>query len=127
MMYCALARLLTSGVPERSREFAELPIRLISTDTGMQAVEALRTEHVIDAMVSRWDLPDMSDGELVRRIRSARPWLPTVVLLDEPYDQREIAVRGLGVVAVLPSRVEADLLHRVTKQMLGLEALAGTV
>ncbi len=63
----------------------------------------------------------MADGKLIRRVKSARPWLPTIVLLDECDYRREAAARSLGVTAVLAGEPEACLLSQVVQETLGLE------
>lgn len=115
------AKILAVGLNGQSETLRRLPLQLIATDTGMEAIEQLRNYGIIDTVVARWDLPDMKDGELIRRIKYARPWIPAVVLLDEPYHEREILVRGLGVVALLPATVSGENLCRVITQILGIE------
>jgi len=66
----------------------------------------------------------MIDGELIRRIRYARPWLPAIVLLDEPYGSREIYVRSTGVGGVLPAGVDHGFLREIVGQVLKLEEIA---
>jgi len=122
MVFVVDARVVLGvGLGGRSDALGELPIRLVCTESAADAVQWLRSHGTIDALISLWDLPDMTDGELVRRIKSARPWLPTVVLLDEPYREREVRVRGTGITAILPSNVDEALFRRVVAQMLGLE------
>jgi DNA-binding NtrC family response regulator len=118
--------LLTVGLNGKSNALDALPIRVISTESGGQAIEWLRKNHFIKALISTWDLPDMNEGELVRRIKAVRPWLPTVVLLDKPFQDREVAARSLGVSAVLPSNVEGPLLVRIMGQILECETKASS-
>lgn len=121
MFHYVEAKVLTAGLNGKSEALAKFPIHVLATDTGLGAIECLRTSGMIDAVVSRWDLPDMKDGELIRRLKCARPWVSTVVLLDEPYSQREALVRELGVVAVLPSDIQQGQFQEVIAQMLGLD------
>lgn len=123
MFHYVEARVLTAGINGKAKALAKLPIHVFATDTGIEAIECLKSSGAIDALVSRWDLPDMKDGELIRRLKCARPWIPTLVLLDEPYDRREALVRELGVVAVLPSDVHQAQFQEVIAQMLGLRAV----
>ena len=109
---------LTVGLKGKSAALDSLPIQLFRTDTGVEAIQALRRHRVIDEIVARWDLPDMTDGLLIRRVKAARPWMPTIVLLDEPFEARELAVREAGVVAVLPSTTRESLLRRTVEQPL---------
>ena len=100
----------------------ELPVRVLKSLTGMQAVQVLRGHRVIDLMVSRWDLADMTNGALVRLVRAARPAIRNVVLLADLTAEREIAVRNLGVTAVSPTHIADAALRDALGSILGLEA-----
>ena len=110
---------LTAGLNGKASALRVLPVRVISTASGSQAIQWLRKNHDIKALVSTWTLPDMNDGELICRIKAVRPWLPTVVLLDNPFHQCEVAARRLGVSAVLSSDVQGEFLAHYMGQLLG--------
>jgi len=118
MVYLAEGKVLTVGLNGQAHALKQLPVQLITTEIGLEAIQWLRCHRFLEAVISRWDLPDMANGELIRRIRGSRPWLPTVVLLDEPYEGREITVRGLGAAAVLPGSVDGYTLLEVMGQIL---------
>ena len=113
---------LSVGLSGQVRTLRSLPIRVIATGNGRDAIAWLRRYHQVKAMVSRWNLPDMGANELIRRIKTVRPWMPTVVLLDKPGSAVEITARSLGVSAVLPSNVAGPILEQTMAQILGLEA-----
>lgn len=123
MVRCVETKVMAVGLNGNSQSLKLLPIQLICSENGMAAIQWLRQHRLIDALVSQWDLPDMKNGELVRRIKRARPWLPTIVLLDEPYQEREITVRGLGVVAVFPSTIAGGVLQQIIVEILGLQKI----
>jgi len=117
---------LSVGLNGKTTALRALPIQLISAVRGRDAIRHLREHLSLNAMVSTWDLPDMSDGALMRRIRAARPWLPTVVLMDEPFLLREAAARRLGITALLPDDVDNRLLQRTVAAVLGLDTPTGS-
>ena len=126
VFYCMEATVLTAGLRGKSEILAGLPIHVLSTHTGMEAIRSLKSAGKIDTLVSLWDLPDMTGGELIRRIRDAKPWLPSIVLLDEPYESREPLIREVGVAAVLPSDVDPELFLQVVAQVLKVDRLQGS-
>ena len=78
------ATILTVGLNGEGKALEKLPLRVIRRDMGREALAWLRGHRDTRALVSRWSLPDMAGGELIRRVKRVRPWLPTVVMLDEP-------------------------------------------
>ncbi|MCK4998917.1 MAG: response regulator transcription factor [Anaerohalosphaera sp.] len=111
---------MTVGVDWDANLTNALPVQIISSDNGMEAIRHLREHLKINAVITRWDLPDMPDGQLIRRIRAAKPSIPTVVILDEPDEQREIDVRKLGVTAVIPGNANATSLVDAIKHVLNV-------
>jgi DNA-binding NtrC family response regulator len=114
-------KVLAVGLNNGFPVLKELPIQLIRVEKGRDAISWLRRAWFIRAMLAKWDLPDMRDGILVKRIKAAKPWFPTIVLLEEPFLQREVAVRSLGVAAVLPHDVDRSVLCQVIVDVLRLE------
>jgi len=106
------------GLRKEQALVKSLPVRLMIAKTGTEAIRLLRGHRVIDVIVSRWDLPDMADGNMLRLLRAARPSIPQVVLLDQLYKDREIVARSLGVVAVLPADVAPAQLWEVLADVL---------
>ena len=113
------AKVLVVGLRKEQAIVSLLPVRVMIAKTGTEAIRLLRGHRLIDVIVSRWDLPDMADGNMLRLIRAARPSIPQVVLLDKLYREREIMARSLGVVAVLPADVAPEQLWEVLAHVLG--------
>ena len=113
---------LAVGLNGRTRTLERLPIRVVSAELGSEAVACLRGRIAVDALVAMWDLPDMANGILICRIRSARPYLPAVTLLDSLSCQREAVARSVGVAAILPVDVDGPLLLRTVAEVLGIRA-----
>ncbi len=111
-------KVLVVGLRKEQALVKSLPVRLMIAKTGTEAIRLLRGHRVIDVIVSRWDLPDMADGNMLRLLRAARPSIPQVVLLDQLYKDREIVARSLGVVAVLPADVAPAQLWEVLADVL---------
>ena len=121
-MVCAFDKtVLTVGLNGKTTALQALPVEVISADRGRDAIQHLREHLLLDAMVSTWDLPDMGNGDFVRRVKAARPWLPTVVLMDKGLGRREATARTLGIAALLPGDVEDYLLQRTIVAVLGLQ------
>jgi DNA-binding NarL/FixJ family response regulator len=114
---------LSAGLNGKSEALKELPIWLICCDSAPRAISEFRRLGVVDLLISAWDMPDMPDGELIRLIKKARPWLRTLVLMDEPFVERERAARQLGVAAVLSTEVDEGLLRLAVKEILGIEGV----
>ena len=119
---------LAVGLNGRARTLESLPVRVVSAELGSEAVACLRERIAVDALVAMWDLPDMSNGVLVCRIRAARPYLPAIALVESLSFQREAVARSVGVAAILPVDVGGPLLLRTVAEVLGIRAAApGTV
>jgi DNA-binding NarL/FixJ family response regulator len=112
---------LSAGLGPESKGLTELPLQLVCCDSAERVVAQLRQLGVIDLFISSWDLPDMRDGDLVRLVKDVRPWLRTVVLVDDLKPEREIAARRLGVTAVFSGDVTEDLLREAVARLLSLE------
>ena len=111
------ATLLAVGLGSQATVLGELPARLLRTETGCEAIRKLREEFV-DMIIAKWDLPDMSDGEFVKRVCWAKPSIPITVVMNTEDKAREISARQLGVTAILPEPVEALPLVHIVEQML---------
>lgn len=120
MYYVVDIKILTVGLDNNTDLANALPVQIISSTNGMEAIRHLREHHKIDTVVTRWDLPDMPNGQLIRRIRAAKPSIPTVVILDKPDQQREIDVRKLGVTAVIPSTANTGSLINAISHVLNV-------
>lgn len=117
------SNMLMVGVKDRARQLRELPLRVLALDTAGQAIKCLRHQRV-DSVISHWDLVDMPDGELLKRICSARPQMPTVVFIKAGDRRQEILARSLGVTAILSDDIDDDFFRSTVCQILNIEQIA---
>lgn len=118
-MFIVDAKVMTVGLGEKSEALRELRIRLFVMCTGIEAVRCLREEK-IDAVISRWDLSDMGEGEFLGRVREAKPGIPTIAFVSPGDQEQEAAARSLGVSVVLEENTDDDCFRRVLCQLLGI-------
>ena len=114
---------LTVGIGDKSKELKELPIRLLVMNTGLEAVKCLRQEDV-DAFVSHWKLVDIDDGQLLERVISAKPSIPTIAFVNKEDAGQEIAARSIGVTAVLDENIEVVEFKKILCQLLKINKLS---
>ncbi len=111
------ATILTVGLGAKADALENFSARLMRVETANEAVLTLRREFV-DAIISKWNLPDMPKGEFIKRIKSARSSVPIAVMLDEQDDcTDESQARTLGVIAVVHSDIDEISLMRVVERM----------
>jgi DNA-binding NarL/FixJ family response regulator len=121
-MFITETNVLAVGIRDKSSALQELPIRLLVMDTTVEALFCLRQEK-IHTVISRWELVDGPAGEFLKRIREAKPAIPTIAFIKPGNDKQEIAARGLGVSIVLPENIDDDHFREAVCQLLGLEAI----
>lgn len=122
MVFVTKSNVLTIGISDtRIQALRELPIRVINVRFANEAVSSFRNKN-IDSVISRWDLMDMPNGELLEGIRSIKPDLPTVAIIEHGNIEQEIAARSLGVSAVLTDDCSREHFIEVVAQVLGLSA-----
>ena len=114
--------ILVVGLPGKSQALRELPARVVKLDTGAQALQLLRRES-IDTVVSRWDLPDLPDGVLLKNLTAAKPGTSTVAFVKTGDTRQEIDARSLGINAVLSEDVDNNYFRETICQLLGLPGL----
>lgn len=115
--------ILMVGTQDKVSGLQELPIRLVMLDTGKEAIQCLRHEQ-IDSVVSRWNLVDMAQGELLARIIDAKPGMPTVAFIEPGNSQQEVMARSMGVTAVLSEDIDDVYFRRTVCQLLEIEDIA---
>lgn len=116
---------LAVGLTERSVGFKELPVRFCSVDTGFEALKQLRLE-VPSILIGLWDLPDMPNGELFRRVLAGFASVDTVTLVEIGNNSAEIAARRLGVTVVLDEGVDQHMLNELISHLSGIIAATGS-
>jgi DNA-binding NarL/FixJ family response regulator len=120
MIVLVQATVLTVGINGRSEILEELPVRVITMQSGIEAARSLKNENV-NSVISRWDLHDMADGRFVKSLRAAKPHIPTIVFVKSGNKQQEIAARSLGVSAVLGEDADDELFRDTVANVLGLK------
>jgi DNA-binding NarL/FixJ family response regulator len=123
MIILVQASVLTVGLDGKNEVLRELPIRLITMQSGMKAARSLKTEKV-DSVISKWDLDDMEDGRFLRNLRAVRPEIPTIAFVKAGDQAQEIAARSLGVSAVLTDEADDELFRETVANVLGLRDIA---
>ena len=119
MIVLVQATVLTVGLNGRSEVLKELPIRLVTMQSGLAAARSLKNEKV-NSVISRWDLDDMPDGKFLKTLRAARPSIPTIAFIRPGSKNQEIAARALGVSAVLAEDATDDMFRETVANLLGI-------
>ena len=121
MIVLVQANILTVGLNGKNKVLRELPIRLVATQSGVEAARSLKSQKV-DSVISNWDLEDMADGEFLKKLRAVKPEIPTIVFVKAEQDHaQEIAARSAGVSAVLTEDVSDELFLKTVANVLSLE------
>ncbi len=113
------------GLRQRCNGLKDLPVRFCSVDTGFQAVKQLRLE-VPSVLLGLWDLPDMPNGMLFRRVLTGAASVATVTLVEFGDTAAEIAARSLGVTVVLDDGVDEQTLAELLCQLSARRVATGT-
>ncbi len=120
MIVLVQATVLTVGLNGRNEVLKELPIRLITMQSGVTAARSLKTEKV-NSVISSWDLADMPDGRFLKSLRAAKPYIPTIAFVRAGDTKQEIQARALGVSAVITEDAGDELFRDVVANVLGLK------
>jgi len=123
MIILVQASVLTVGLDGKNEVLRELPIRLITMQSGMKAARSLKNEKV-DSVISKWDLDDMEDGRFLKNMRAVKPEIPTIAFVRAGDSTQEIAARSLGVSAVLTDDTDDELFCKTVANILGLKDTA---
>ncbi|MBA7674540.1 hypothetical protein ES703_82756 [subsurface metagenome] len=122
MIVLVQASVLTVGLNGKNEVLRELPIRLITMQSGTEAARSLKNEKV-DSVISKWDLDDMEDGRFLKRLRAVKPEIPTIAFVRAGDRAQEIAARTLGVSAVLTDDTSDELFRQTVANVLGLKGI----
>ena len=120
MIVLVEASVLTVGLNGREKVLRELPIRVITMQSGIKAARSLKIERV-DSVISKWELEDMADGGFLKGLRAAKPDIPTIAFVRAGDRAQEIAARSLGVSAVLTDEADDDFFRQTVANVLGLK------
>ena len=122
MIVLVQASVLTVGLNGKNEVLRELPIRLITMQSGMEAARSLKNEKV-DSVISKWDLHDMEDGRFLKNLRAVKPEIPTIAFVRAGDRAQEIAARSLGVSAILTEDTSDELFRETVANVLGLKGI----
>ena len=120
MVIIAKMNILTVGAGDRVKSLDGLPVRLINLKDGHEAVSSFKTEE-IDSVISHWHLADMPNGKFLRKLKAAKPEMPTIAIIEGQNSQQEIEARCLGVAAVITEDSSEEHFRRVVTSVLGLQ------
>jgi DNA-binding NarL/FixJ family response regulator len=122
MIVLVQATVLTVGIHGKNEILRELPIQLVTMQSGSEAARSLKNEDV-DSVISNWDLDDMKDGWFLRKLRAVKPEISTIAFVRAGDYAQEIAARSLGVSAVLTDQADDELFRETVANVLGLKDL----
>ncbi len=122
MVVLVQASVLTVGLNGRNEVLRELPIQLITMQSGVEAARSLKNEKV-DSVISNWDLDDMKNGRFLKRLRAVKPHIPTIAFVRAGDRAQEIAARSLGVSAVLTDDTDDKFFRETVANVLGLKGI----
>lgn len=120
MLVLVKANVLAVGLAGRKKVLESLPIRVMQIEAGLEAGRSLKNESV-DSIISEWDLPDSPNGKFVKALRSAKPYLPVIVVVKSSDISQEIAARSIGASAVLSDDVTDEVFRRTVIQVLDID------
>jgi len=122
MIVLVQATVLSVGLDGKNKVLRELPIRLLAMQSASEAVRSLKNKKV-DSVISKWDLEDMEDGLFLKRLKAAKPRIPTIAFIRAGDRAQEIAARSLGVSAVLTDQVTDEFFRDTVANVLGLKGV----
>jgi hypothetical protein len=119
MLVLVKANVLVVGLGEKQGGLKRLPIRVTYIRTGFEAGRSLKNENV-NSVISAWDLPDAPDGQFLKNLLLAKPYMPIIAVVDANNVRQEIAARSIGTTAVLSSDVSDEIFRLTLSEILGL-------
>ena len=119
MIVLVKATVLTVGLKGKNKALKQLPIRVVSRRTGLEASGSLKNEK-FDSIISNWELPDMKDGLFLKGLRRIKPDIPTIAVVKAGDTRQEISARSCGVSAVLTSDTTDEIFRQTVAEILGL-------
>ncbi|MBL7214047.1 MAG: hypothetical protein ISS71_00045 [Phycisphaerae bacterium] len=120
MVIIAKMNILSVGAGSRVKALDGLPVRLINLKNGYQAISSFKTEQ-IDSVISHWHLADMPNGKFLKKLKTAKPQMPTIAIIEGQNPQQEIEARCLGVAAVITEDSSEEHFRAVITSVLGLQ------
>ena len=116
------ANVLTVGLGKREQALQDLPIEIVSVQTAAQAARSLKNEN-FDSVIIRWDSRDEDCSLFLKRLRTVKPDISTMVLVGADDPSQEIEARSIGVSIVVTEDCSDEYLLRASVDLLGLETV----
>ena len=111
MIFFAQPKILTVGLNAKEKVLRNLPVSVISCESGAEAAGILRKE-MVNSIVSSWNLADMPDGLFLKRLKVVKPDIKTIVFIKSGDIVEEIGARSIGASAVLTDKTSDELFRR---------------
>lgn len=120
-MKCEIGNILMIDAAEQCEALRVLPVRLLEASSTAEAIKHLKGSR-INMIVSAWCIQNEAPGDLVRRIREAKPAVPILVVLGEDEVSHEVDARTVGVSGVVYEDTPVGYFSATVSQLLGLES-----
>ena len=111
MIFFVQPKILTVGLNAKSRVLSDLPVCVLSCESGTEAAHLLKEERV-NSVVTEWNLEDMPDGLFLRKLRVVKPDVKTIVFIRSGDTVQEIRARSIGVSVILTDKTSDELFRR---------------
>ena len=119
MIVVTKTNVLTVGIDDKAETLQELTVKIVSLKFGTEAVRSFKNR-TFDSVISKWNLPDMADGKFLKALKSVKPEMPTIAVVECGNVEQEVAARSLGVSAVITDQASDEQFLETVSQILGL-------
>lgn len=120
MIVLVQASVLTIGLNSRNKVLRELPIRLITMRSAKDAARSFKNEKV-DSVISKCGHDGGESYRFLRKLKTVKPDIPTIVFIKSGDVEQEIRARSLGVSAVLTDDTTDDVFKQTVARVLNLK------
>ena len=84
---------------------------VVATASGEQALRQLESGRALDIVIADWNMPGMSGLELFKRVRSAKPRMPFLLVTGRDDAASIVAARTTGIPAYVVKPVSPQELN----------------
>ncbi len=116
-------KILVVGIADKGNALRTLPVQVLAFDIGVQAIRCLREEK-LGTVISHWELIDIPDGKFLKKVKEAKPYMPTIAFIKPGDIEQELAARQIGVDCVLSEDIDDDYFRETVCQLLGIPAVS---
>src|SRR6478752_10010955 len=99
--------------------------KIVEASDGPQALQMLQASRGFNLIVTDWDMPVKTGGELIHEIRALDPEVPIVMITSEADKWRVLEAIKDGVSDYIIKPFTTDLLRSKLEQFTGPADLAG--